>query len=414
MDYTGTGNTPNMTSPRVLQLIMDSLRYWITEMHVDGFRFDLAAAMAREFYDVDKLASFFDIIHQDPIISQVKLIAEPWDLGPGGYQVGNFPILWAEWNGKFRDTVRRYWRGEPGLAGDLAYRLTGSSDLYERGGRKPYASINYITSHDGFTLHDLVSYNSKHNEANKENNRDGVEDNLSWNCGVEGDTNDSAIVMLREKQKRNLLSTLILSQGVPLLLSGDLFSHSQKGNNNAYCHDSPLSWINWNFDIRKKEFFDFSKHLLSIWKEHPMLQRSNFFHGKNIQSPGPKDVTWLMPDGKEMGVDNWNDTKTHCFGMLLQGDANDEIDKHGYKIKDDTLLILLNSNLENISFALPMEFKGPWTIIIDTNYSLGKPDHFDKIDNLYNIKSRSLVLLLSPRTEKWEYFRSTCQILEKI
>jgi isoamylase len=412
-DYTGTGNTPNMTSPRVLQLIMDSLRYWITEMHVDGFRFDLAAAMAREFYDVDKLASFFDIIHQDPVISQVKLIAEPWDLGPGGYQVGNFPVLWAEWNGKFRDTVKRFWRSEPGLAGDMAYRLTGSSDLYEKGGRKPYASINFITCHDGFTLQDLVSYTKKRNLGNNENNADGIDDNLSWNCGIEGETNDLTIEQLRETQKRNLFSTLILSQGVPLIQSCDIFSHTQKGNNNAYCQDNDLTWINWNIDSRKNDFLEFSRHLLSVWKEHPMLQRSNFFHGHNIQTPGPKDVTWLMPDGKEMTVDNWNGDGTHCFGMLLQGDANDEKDKHGYNIKDDTLLVLLNAYWDQIHFTLPNGFKGPWTVIIDTWFATGKPDHLDSINDCHTIKARSLMLLLSPRKEKLEYLKSACSLLKE-
>ena len=284
MDYTGTGNTLDMTHPRTLQLIMDSLRYWVLEMHVDGFRFDLASALARELYDVDRLGAFFDIIQQDPIISQVKLIAEPWDIGTGGYQVGNFPIQWAEWNGKYRDNVRKYWKGDSGQVGELAYRLTGSSDLYESGGRRPYASINFITAHDGFTLHDLVSYNEKHNEANGEDNRDGHNDNLSWNCGVEGAADDPGVLALRERQKRNFLSTLILSQGVPMLLSGDELGRTQRGNNNAYCQDNETSWVDWNLSEPRQELLEFTRYLIQLFHKHPVLRRRKFFQGRDRKS----------------------------------------------------------------------------------------------------------------------------------
>ena len=411
-DYTGCGNTPLMANPRVLQLIMDSLRYWITEMHVDGFRFDLASALAREFYDVDRLASFFDIIHQDPLISQVKLIAEPWDLGPGGYQVGNFPVHWAEWNGKFRDSVKRFWRGDPSMAGSMGFRLTGSSDLYERGGRKPYASINYVTSHDGFSLHDLVSYDAKHNEANKENNADGTNDNISWNCGVDGPTDRPEILLLREKLKRNYLSTLILSQGVPMLLHGDEIGHTKRGNNNSYCQDNEISWINWDLSASGSDMLEFLRYLVKTWKEHPMLQRRNFFHGQNIMMPGPKDVTWLLPDGTEMADKHWKDPNMRSFGFLLQGDANEETDAHGKKLKDDTLFILLNSYWERVRFALPQAYINHlWAAILDTRYARGRPPQEAQVGKYYDVEGRSLALLMSPRPEKWELLRSTCAII---
>src|SRR6185369_1792584 len=287
---------------------MDSLRYWITEMHVDGFRFDLAAALARELLDVDRLGAFFDIIHQDPIISQAKLIAEPWDLGPGGYQVGNFPILWAEWNAAYRDTVRSFWKGDPGQAGGLGFRLTGSSDLYAHNGRLPYASINFITAHDGFTLHDLVSYNEKHNEANGEENRDGHNDNLSWNCGIEGDTDDPEVIALRERQKRNFLATLFLSQGVPMLLSGDEIGRTQKGNNNAYCQDNEISWVDWKLDKPRRELLEFSRCVIRLMNEHPVLRRRHFFQGRHIRGSEVKDLAWFRPDGKEMNDEDWNNS----------------------------------------------------------------------------------------------------------
>jgi glycogen operon protein len=413
MDYTGTGNTPNVSNPRFLQLLMDSLRYWVLEMHVDGFRFDLAAALAREFFDVERLAAFFDIIHQDPVISQVKLIAEPWDIGPGGYQVGNFPILWAEWNGRYRDTVRKFWRGDQGLVGDLAYRLSGSSDLYERGGRKPYASVNFVTAHDGFSLHDLTAYNVKHNEANCENSKDGMNDNLSWNCGVEGPTGDTTINYLRDKQRRNLMATLILSQGVPMILHGDEMLHSKNGNNNSYCQDNETSWINWNLDKSAENFLAFTRYLTLVWKEHPMLKRSNFLHGRNILVPGKKDVSWFLPDGKEFQECHWRDPNTRSFGILLAGEANDEKDDHGNRIKDDTLMILLNAFWEPVRFSFPQDFSsGPWTVILDTRFDCGKSAETSAyMGKSYDVDGRSLVVLLSPQPEKWEWLRSACKLI---
>lgn len=413
MDYTGTGNTPNVANPRFLQLLMDSLRYWILEMHVDGFRFDLASALAREFYDVDRLSAFFDIIHQDPVISQVKLIAEPWDLGPGGYQVGNFPVLWAEWNGRYRDTVRKFWRGDQGQIGDLAFRLTGSSDLYERGGRKPYASVNFITAHDGFTLYDLTAYNQKHNEANYEDSRDGTNDNLSWNVGIEAPTNDATVNALRDKQHRNLMSTLILSQGVPMILHGDELLRSKHGNNNTYCQDNETSWINWDLDKSSENFLTFTRYLTSVWKEHPMLKRSTFLHGNNLLTPGKKDVSWYRSDGTEFQKTHWNDPTIRSIGMLLAGDANDEKDEHGNRIKDDMLMIILNSFWEPVKFHLPQEFlNGPWTVILDTRYDRGKPQEpLANICNTYDTEERSLVVLLSPQPEKWEWLRTVYKLV---
>ncbi|HVL16107.1 MAG TPA: glycogen debranching protein GlgX, partial [Gemmata sp.] len=305
MDFTGCGNTLNMQHPKVLQLIMDSLRYWVTEMHVDGFRFDLASTLARELFEVDRLGAFFDIIHQDPVLSQVKLIAEPWDVGPGGYQVGNFPPGWAEWNGKYRDNVRRFWKGDPATVGEFANRLTGSSDLYMWNGRKPYASVNFVTCHDGFTLHDLVSYNEKHNEANGEENRDGANDNESWNCGVEGPTDDSAVNALRERQKRNFLATLLLSQGVPMILAGDELSHTQRGNNNTYCQDNELTWLDWNLTPEKSNFLDFVRKVIRVWTGQPVFQRRHFFQGRAIRGSGVKDISWFGPDGREIGDEAW-------------------------------------------------------------------------------------------------------------
>ncbi|HEX8097452.1 MAG TPA: glycogen debranching protein GlgX, partial [Pyrinomonadaceae bacterium] len=305
VDYTGCGNTLNMIHPHTLQIIMDSLRYWVLEMHVDGFRFDLASALARELHEVNRLSAFFDIIHQDPVLSQVKLIAEPWDLGEGGYQVGNFPLLWAEWNGVYRDCVRRYWRGDAGMIDDLAYRLTGSSDLYERSGRRPYASINFVTSHDGFTLADLVSYNEKHNEANQEDNQDGESNNLSWNCGAEGPTDDLEILGLRARQQRNFLATLLLSQGVPMLQAGDEVGRTQMGNNNAYCQDNEISWLDWELDQRKLGLLEFTRALIALFHKHPVLRRRKFFQGRKIRGSEIKDLSWFRPDGQEMRDEDW-------------------------------------------------------------------------------------------------------------
>src|SRR5579883_2664530 len=306
MDYTGTGNSLNMRHPQVLKLIMDNLRYWILDMHVDGFRFDLAATLARELHDVDRLSAFFDIIHQDPVISQVKLIAEPWDVGEGGYQVGKFPVLWAEWNGKYRDTVRRYWKSDEGQLSDLGYRLTGSSDLYQRDGRRPSASINFVTAHDGFTLHDLVSYNEKHNEANGEENRDGTNENYSWNMGVEGETDDPVVNELRDRQKRNMLATLLLSQGVPMICGGDEIDRTQKGNNNAYCQDNCLSWFDWKLTDRAESLLRFTRKLIALRRKHPNLRRRKFYQDRAIRGAESKDILWLRPDGEEMTDEEWN------------------------------------------------------------------------------------------------------------
>lgn len=399
MDYTGCGNTPNMTNQHVLQMIMDSLRYWVTEMHVDGFRFDLAATLARELHDVNRLGTFFDVIHQDPIISQVKLIAEPWDLGPGGYLVGNFPILWAEWNGKFRDTVRKFWKSDPGQVGDLAYRLTGSSDLYESGGRRPYASVNFITAHDGFTLNDLVSYNEKHNEANKEGNRDGSTDNLSWNCGVEGDTEDPVILKLRERQKRNFLASLILSQGVPMITAGDEMGRTQHGNNNAYCQDSEISWIDWNLSEKDSELLEYTRFLLNFFHCHPILQRRRFFNGRNTRKMGIKDLTWFHPDGHEMTDLDWNNPMIRYLGLRLAGDSIEEVDEHGEQIFDDTLLILLNAHYEPVNFTLPeCPPAERWELVMDTRNSSVKriPLLFEE-KSQYKMETRSVVLFKLPR-----------------
>lgn len=367
IDYTGCGNTLNMTHPRVLQLIMDSLRYWVNEMHVDGFRFDLASTLARELHSVDKLGAFFDIIHQDPVLSRVKLIAEPWDLGEGGYQVGNFPVLWAEWNGKYRDNIKRYWKGDSEQVAELAYRLTGSSDLYEETGKRPYASINFITCHDGFTLHDLVTYEKKLNEANMENNKDGNDNNLNWNCGVEGETKNQKINELRAKQKRNMMATLLLSQGVPMLLAGDERGRSQLGNNNPYCQDNKISWINWDELALDNEFFRFTKYLIKIRKNHSVLRRRKFFKGQVIRNSNVKDIVWLRPDGKEMTEGDWNNGHSKCIGLLINGDLIEQFDEKGNKIDDDKLLLLLNSYYEPITFTLPsFRSQSKWETLIET------------------------------------------------
>jgi len=366
-DYTGTGNTLNVCHPQVLKLIMDSLRYWALEMHVDGFRFDLAAALARELKEVDRLASFFDIIHQDPVLSQVKLVAEPWDFGERGYQVGNFPVLWTEWNGKYRDTVRRFARGDDGQVAEIAYRLTGSSDLYQNDGRRPYASINFVTSHDGFTLHDLVSYNEKHNEANGEGNKDGADENLSWNCGIEGPTDDSKVNELRERQKRNFMVTLLLSQGVPMILGGDELSRTQMGNNNAYCQDNELSWYDWDLDDRSKSFLTFVKHLIKFRLKHPILSRRNFFLGRPIRGSDIKDIMWLRPDGQEMTDEDWGSSWVQCIGMFLAGEVPDEVNQRGEPLKDDTFLMLLNASEQTIPFLLPaLPANAKWEVVINS------------------------------------------------
>jgi isoamylase len=395
MDYTGTGNTLNVPHPQVLQLIMDSLRYWVLEMHVDGFRFDLAAALARELHEVDKLSAFFDVIHQDPILSQVKLIAEPWDVGEGGYQVGNFPVLWAEWNGKYRDTVRTYWKGGHEPVSELAYRLTGSSDLYQHDGRRPYASINFVTAHDGFTLHDLVSYNDKHNEANGEENRDGHDDNLSWNHGVEGPTDDPTILAAREQTKRNLLATLFLSQGVPMLSHGDEIGRTQQGNNNAYCQDNELSWLDWNLDERKTALLDFTRRLIALRREHPNFRRPKFFQDRAIRDAVERDIVWLRPDGEEMTDAEWGEDWVRVIGLCLGGDALPEFDERGEQVTDDTFLILLNGHYEPVPFTLPSTLSAErWEVVLDTTDD-APPARARKIRNgrRYRLKERSLVLL---------------------
>ena len=396
MDYTGCGNTLNMMHPRVLQLIMDSLRYWVIEMHVDGFRFDLAAALARELHEVDQLGAFMDIIHQDPVLSQVKLIAEPWDLGEGGYQVGNFPIGWAEWNGKYRDVVRDYWRGEGGLMGQLAYRLTGSSDLYQHSGRRPYASINFITAHDGFTLYDLVSHNEKHNAANGEDNRDGDSHNRSWNCGAEGDTTDTEVLRLRQRQRRNLLATLVLAQGVPMLLAGDEMGRTQRGNNNAYCQDNELSWVDWQLAWLpdNRELFEFTRHLIDLRNRHPALRRRHFFQGQRIHGTGVRDIIWLHPDASEISDDDWDHHHARSFGLYLIGEALEEQDEGGQWTRDDDLLLLLNGHHETIRFALP--WKGSCELVLDTTqpeYDRGR----EILDQSYLLEGRSLALLSQRR-----------------
>jgi len=353
MDYTGTGNTLNARHPQALQLIMDSLRYWVLEMHVDGFRFDLASALARELYDVNRLSSFFDIIHQDPVLSQVKLIAEPWDVGEGGYQVGNFPVLWAEWNGKYRDAVRGFWRGDERHAAEIAYRLTGSSDLYQLDGRRPYASINFVTAHDGFTLADLVSYENKHNEANGEGNRDGSDDNLSMNFGHEGPTGDPLINQLRARQQRTMLATLLLSQGVPMINAGDELGQTQQGNNNVYCQDNEISWIDWDLDDADQRLIDFTQRMISLRYEHPSLRRPKFFQGRQIRGSEVRDLIWFGPDGSEMSDDQWDVEWMRTLGMQLAGGTLDVIDEQGNPLVDDTLLMLLNAHDDVVPFTMP-------------------------------------------------------------
>ncbi|MFN2368370.1 MAG: glycogen debranching protein GlgX [Desulfurivibrionaceae bacterium] len=366
-DYTGCGNTLNMRHPRVLQLIMDSLRYWIIEMHVDGFRFDLASALARELHEVDRLGAFFDIIHQDPIISQVKLIAEPWDLGEGGYQVGNFPPGWAEWNGKYRDAIRAYWRGDSGNIGRLATRLTGSSDLYERGGRSPVASINFITCHDGFTLRDLVSYNEKHNEANLEDNGDGESHNLSWNCGAEGVSDDPAVNKLRRRQVRSFLATLFLSQGVPMLLAGDELGRSQGGNNNTYCQDNPLSWLDWELDPEQLRLLEYVRKLMRFRRKHAMFRRRSFFEGRAEGNSGVKDIVWLDREGNEMAGHEWHSSSARSLGVFMAGRAIPEQDEKGRPLVDEDFLMLFNAGREAVDFFIPRLGKtGKWRLHLDT------------------------------------------------
>ncbi|SUD48160.1 Glycogen debranching enzyme [Nocardia otitidiscaviarum] len=375
MDYTGTGNSLNVRHPHTLQLIMDSLRYWVLDMHVDGFRFDLAATLARELHDVDRLSTFFDLVHQDPVVSQVKLIAEPWDVGEGGYQVGNFPVLWTEWNGKYRDTVRDYWRGQPATLGEFASRLTGSSDLYETTGRRPGASINFVTAHDGFTLADLVSYNEKHNEANGEGNRDGETYNRSWNCGVEGETDDPAVLALRARQQRNLLATLLLSQGTPMLLHGDEFGRTQRGNNNAYCQDSELSWMDWSLMRTNADLLAFTRRAVALRTAHPVFRRRRFFDGRPApEHAHPGDIGWFTPEGTEMTAADWDNGFGRSLTVFLNGDAIAEPGPRGERITDDSFLLCFNAHDEPLPCTLPDPDHGAeWTVALDCSTPTGAP-----------------------------------------
>ncbi|KMS89248.1 glycogen debranching protein [Streptomyces regensis] len=399
-DTTGTGNSLLMRHPYVLQLIMDSLRYWVTEMHVDGFRFDLAATLARQFHEVDRLSAFFDLIQQDPVISRVKLIAEPWDVGEGGYQVGNFPPLWSEWNGKYRDAVRDFWRAEPGSLGEFASRLTGSSDIYQHSRRRPRASVNFVTAHDGFTLRDLVSYNDKHNEANGEDNRDGESHNRSWNCGAEGETDDPAVLELRARQQRNLLATLLLSQGIPMLCHGDELGRTQRGNNNAYCQDNEISWVDWDLTDEQRALAEFTRCLIALRAAHPVLRRRRFFRGDtatHAKQPLP-DLMWLRPDAREMTDRDWQRGDAHTVGVFLNGDAIAERDSYGRRMVDDSFLLLVNGYWEPVVFRLPDDSFGErWVTLIDTADPEGVPDERErKAGTKVRVEARSLVLLSRP------------------
>lgn len=393
MDYTGTGNTLNAQLPNVLRLIMDSLRYWILEMHVDGFRFDLAATLARELHEVDRLSSFFDIIHQDPVISQVKLIAEPWDIGEGGYQVGKFPPGWAEWNGKYRDTIRDYWRGAESMLGEFALRITGSPDLYKDDYRRPTASINFVTAHDGFTLKDLVSYNEKHNEANGEDNKDGESHNRSWNCGTEGETDDESINKLRKQQIRNFLTTLFLSQGVPMLVAGDELGRTQNGNNNAYCQDNEISWINW--DKADHELLDFSRKLISLYKSHPVFSRRRWFQGYPIKGIGVEDIAWFLPEGTEMNEDNWKNDFAKSLAVYLNGQGIRSVDDQGNKIIDKSFYIIFNAYHDQIEYKLPPKKYGQqWEKVLDTFEGIieeSGPKY--NAEDIIKVNGRSVILL---------------------
>jgi len=411
LDFTGTGNTFNLLHPRSLQLVMDSLRYWVLDMHVDGFRFDLASTLARDDEGVNKLHAFFEIIHQDPVLSQVKLIAEPWDVGEGGYQVGNFPVLWAEWNGKYRDTMRSFWKGDEGRIGEMAYRLTGSPDLYQHSGRRPYASINFVTAHDGFTLNDLVSYNEKHNELNGDNNTDGDNNNQSWNCGAEGPTDDPEISELRERQCRNFLTTLFLSQGVPMLPGGDERGRTQNGNNNAYCQDNEISWLNWERDEKQTQLLEFTRKLIQLRRDHPVFRRPKFFQGRRIRGSEIRDVMWFNPGGSEMSEEEWASPFVRCLGMLLSGDTMDVLNFEGEPIRDDTFLLLINAHYEPIPFVLPGQEHIEWQLILDTMEADGflrEPRKFASGDDI-DLGGRAACLLqlvsgaqAQAREESWK------------
>ncbi|MEU2561462.1 glycogen debranching protein GlgX [Streptomyces longispororuber] len=399
-DTTGTGNSLLMRHPNVLQLVMDSLRYWVTEMHVDGFRFDLAATLARQFHDVDRLSAFFDLVQQDPVVSRVKLIAEPWDVGEGGYQVGNFPPLWSEWNGKYRDSVRDFWRGADHALAEFASRLTGSSDLYQHDRRRPRASVNFVTAHDGFTLRDLVSYDEKHNEANGEGNQDGENDNRSWNCGVEGPTADPAVLELRARQQRNFLATLLLSQGIPMLAHGDELGRTQRGNNNAYCQDNEISWVDWDLDEDRRALTGFTRRAIALRAAHPVFRRRRFFRGDTLTHEGQPlpDLVWLRPDAHEMADEDWQRADAHAVGVFFNGDAITEPDTQGRPVVDDSFLLLVNSHREPVVFRLPGTAYGErWTTRIDSSDPLGLADETEhKADSEVPVGPHTLLLLSRP------------------
>jgi glycogen operon protein len=393
-DFTGCGNTLNMQHPRVLQLLMDSLRYWVTEMHVDGFRFDLASALARELHAVDRLSAFFDILRQDPVLSRVKLIAEPWDLGSGGYQVGNFPVGWAEWNDKYRDTMRAYWKGEGGLIGEFAQRLTGSSDLYNRSSRKPYASINFIAAHDGFTIADVVTYNDKHNEANGEDNRDGHSHNLSWNSGAEGPTDDAGVLALRARQQRNFITTLLLSQGVPMLLAGDEMGRTQRGNNNAYCQDNEISWLDWTPSADRQSLLAFTQRVMALRAAHPVFRRRDFFQGRPLHGSAVRDIVWLQPHGGEMGEQEWGQDHARALAVFLSGDGLNEVDGRGRAVRDDSFLLMFNADSNEVQFVVPPGLvPAAGELLIDTSNGADRPEApFDPAQP-YVLAARSLALV---------------------
>jgi glycogen operon protein len=395
VDYTGTGNSMNMRHPNVLQLIMDSLRYWVTEMHVDGFRFDLAATLARELHDVDRLSAFFDLIQQDPVMRRTKLIAEPWDVGEGGYQVGNFPPLWSEWNGRYRDSVRDLWRGQPSRLPDFAYRFTGSSDLYQAGGRRPYNSINFVTCHDGFTLADLVSYNEKRNQANGEDNRDGMDDNRSWNCGVEGPSADRSVLDLRARQQRNFLATLLLSQGVPMILAGDEIGRTQQGNNNAYCQDNRISWTDWSLLERNRELFEFACAVVRLRREHPVFRSRRWFKGLPVRGSELADIKWFNASGEEMSAEDWETSEARSIAVFLNGDAIPDDDMRGEPVVDDSFVVLINADDNALDFHLPTgrSWTGRWQMVMNTYRAAGPVSRAIEPEQPVWVQSRSMALL---------------------
>jgi isoamylase len=400
MDYTGTGNTLNMRNPHALQLVMDSLRYWVSEMHVDGFRFDLASTLARGLHDVDRLSAFFDLIQQDPVISQVKLIAEPWDVGEGGYQVGNFPPHWSEWNGKYRDTVRDYWRGEDQTLGEFAARFTGSSDLYESDSRHPSASINFVTAHDGFTLADLVSYNDKHNEANGEDNRDGESHNRSWNAGVEGPTDDPDVLALRARQQRNFLTTLLLSQGVPMIVAGDEMGRTQHGNNNAYCQDNEISWVDWDGLTDNADLLEFTRSLAALRRAHPVFRRRRWFRGRSIRGARDREIAWFRPDGSEMAEEDWETGYVKVVGVALNGASIPYPGPRGERIRDDAFLLLFNAYHEPLEWTLPGSFAPAWTVVADTSSAIVEPGETAKAGETVVVEGRCVIVLRGGEPEE--------------